>query len=62
MEGRNLALLGGFAWRAQEDNRPWARVIQRKYSGRRVIGRSNNLNRRAFKMGNKGVHWDQDES
>lgn len=30
-EGRNLALLGSFAWRAKREDRPWAQILRAKY-------------------------------
>lgn len=44
-EGRNLAVLGSFAWRMKEDDRPWARILRHKLTRGRVLRSLNGLNR-----------------
>lgn len=58
---RNVALLGSMAWRANSDDRPWARLLRSKYSISTSNVRGCSLNRRALQEGAniamKGVKW-----
>lgn len=49
---RNLALLGSLAWRTQEDNCPWARILRGLYGeGREPYSMGSTLNRTALHTG-----------
>lgn len=52
-KGRNLALLGKFAWRAASNDRSWTRVMRRNYEELvfRQRANQNTLNRAAMELG-----------
>lgn len=62
-EGRNLALLGKFAWRVEIEDRMWARVIRNKYCQQiyRSTSTLNSLNKTAMEIGgyvcSLGTRW-----